>query len=93
MFCDEIPCQAPTKGTLFKLIFAKYQLEIIGLSLLAFINLFANCNFTMNNISYCSRMKTVTKSRIKSIKQCQEIKQNWGGRRNFGNYFCVIFDQ
>ena len=26
------------------------------------------------------------------MKQCQEIKQNWAGRRNFGIYFCVIFD-
>ena len=29
-------------------------------------------------------------SRTKFIKQLQEIKQNWAGRRNFGINFCII---
>ena len=26
------------------------------------------------------------------MKQCQEIKQNWAGQKNFEICFCVIFD-
>ena len=27
--------------------------------------------------------------RTKFMEQCQEIKENWSGGRNFGIYFCV----
>ena len=84
MFCNKILCQVQTKGNLLEVIFAKYQLEIIGLSLLTSINLFANCIFTINSISYCSRMKAATKFRTKFMNRCQEVKQNWAGRKSFG---------
>ena len=41
--------------------------------------------------SFEEYFKAPCQSQVKLMKQCQEIKQNWAGRRNFGVYFCVIF--
>ena len=35
---------------------------------------------------------SLRQSRIKFMKQCQEIKQNWKRQENLEICFCVIFD-
>ena len=88
MFCNKILCQVQTKGNLLEVIFAKYQLEIIGLSLLTSINLFANCIFTINSISYWSRMKAATDLRTKFMNLKGSSKTEQGGK---ALVFCKIF--